>query len=55
MARRSPHFAIPALMVLLAASGCGDAEIARYPVTGTVLVDNKPAEGAMVIFCPTSG
>jgi hypothetical protein len=32
--------------------GCGDGRIDTYPVTGTVLVDGRPAEKAMVIFCP---
>jgi hypothetical protein len=36
-------------------AGCGDGKIARYPVQGTVNVDGKPASGAIVIFCPTSG
>jgi hypothetical protein len=38
--------------VLLAIAGCGDDRIARYPVTGSVTIDGKPAEGAMIIFCP---
>jgi hypothetical protein len=38
-----------------ALSGCGDGKLPLYPVTGTVLVDSKPAEGAMVIFCPVEG
>jgi hypothetical protein len=37
---------------LLALSGCGDGKLPLCPVTGSVLVDGKPAEGAMVIFCP---
>jgi hypothetical protein len=39
---------------LLAVAGCGGGQIATYPVVGTVLVDGRPAEGAMVIFVPTS-
>ena len=35
--------------------GCGDGKLPLYPVTGSVLVDGKPAEGAMVIFCPVEG
>ena len=35
--------------------GCGEGKIARYPVTGTVLVDGKPYEGARVMFCPEGG
>jgi hypothetical protein len=34
-------------------SGCGDGRVARYPVFGAVHVDGQPAEGAIVIFCPT--
>jgi hypothetical protein len=43
------------ILSLVSASGCGDGELATYSVTGAVNVDNKPAEGAMVIFCPTEG
>ena len=52
-------FAYAQLPLLLAAvatlAGCGDGKIARYPVSGQVLVDGAPAQGAMVIFCPTEG
>lgn len=41
--------------VLVALAGCGDGKIARYPVTGSVTIDGKPAEGVMVIFCPVGG
>jgi hypothetical protein len=41
--------------LFLSLSGCGDGKLPLYPVTGTVLVDSKPAEGAMVIFCPVEG
>jgi hypothetical protein len=40
------------LLVLLVTIGCGGGKLKTYPVTGTVLVDGKPADGAMVIFCP---
>jgi hypothetical protein len=44
------------LGAILSLVGCGgDGKIARYPVTGTVLVDSKPAEGVMLIFCPVDG
>jgi hypothetical protein len=33
-------------------TGCGDGKLPLYPVTGTIMVDGKPADGAMVIFCP---
>lgn len=39
---------------LLIVAGCGDGRIDTYPVIGTVKVDGKPAEGAMVIFVPNS-
>ncbi|MEX0643322.1 MAG: hypothetical protein WD468_11505 [Pirellulales bacterium] len=41
--------------MLIASIGCGDGKIGRYPVSGTVLVDGKPADGATVYFCPTGG
>jgi hypothetical protein len=37
---------------VLAVTGCGDGKIARYPVSGSVQVDGRPAEGAIVVFCP---
>ncbi len=40
------------LAILVALAGCGDGKIARYKVSGTVNVDGKPAEGALVVFCP---
>jgi hypothetical protein len=44
------------LIGLTLLSGCGgDGKIARYPVAGTVLVDGKPAEGVVIVFCPVSG
>jgi hypothetical protein len=39
------------LMSLILA-GCGDGRIATYPVNGTVNVNGRPAEGAIVVFCP---
>src|SRR3954451_14509686 len=39
---------------LLVGAGC-DKKMARYPVHGSVLIDGKPAENAMVIFCPVGG
>ena len=33
-------------------SGCGDGRIATYEVNGQVSVNGRPAEGAIVIFCP---
>jgi hypothetical protein len=46
--------AVFALFWLTTLVGCGDGNIDTYPVAGTVMVDNKPADGAMVIFVPTS-
>ncbi len=43
-----------AALSLVATGGCGDGKISRYPVTGTVMVDGTPAEGAQVVFCPAS-
>jgi len=43
------------LTCLLVFTGCGDDRVARYPVSGQVLVDGKPAQGAIVIFCPVQG
>lgn len=40
------------LVSLPAVLGCDDGRVARYPVSGTVLVDGQPAAGAIVIFCP---
>jgi len=37
---------------LLTLAGCDDGRIATYPVTGAVVVDGRPAEGAIVVFCP---
>jgi hypothetical protein len=44
--------ALPLSAGLIALAGCGEAKLPLYPVTGTVLVDGKPAAGARVIFCP---
>jgi hypothetical protein len=39
---------------VVVAAGCGKAKLPRYPVHGSVNVDGRPAEGAMVIFCPVT-
>jgi|SRR4051812_154645 hypothetical protein len=44
-----------ALMGLTALAGCGEKGIARYPVHGAVHIDNAPADGVMVVFCPVGG
>lgn len=41
--------------LVAATTGCGDGKIKRYPVTGSVLVGGKPAEGARVVFIPVGG
>jgi len=33
-------------------AGCGDGKLPLYTVTGTILVDGQPADGAMIILCP---
>jgi len=43
------------LGVLLPLSGCGDGKLVAYPVTGTLLVDGRPAEGAVVTLIPING
>jgi hypothetical protein len=43
------------LTCVAVSAGCGDGKIATYPVTGTVQVDGKPAEGVVVVFCPAEG
>jgi hypothetical protein len=48
------HAAGLCFLGLLTLAGCG-GRIPLYPVTGKILVDGKPAPGAMVIFCPISG
>lgn len=40
-----------AAVVIVATIGCDD-EPSRYPVTGKVLVDRKPASGVYVVFNP---
>ncbi len=48
--RRTVILSSCALCLLV--SGCGNPGIGTIPVEGTVLVDGKPIEGAMVIFHP---
>jgi len=35
--------------------GCGDGRLPRSPVSGRVLVDGKPAGGAIVVLHPVAG
>jgi hypothetical protein len=37
---------------ILAIVGCGDGRIPTYEVNGQVNVNGRPAEGAIVVFCP---
>lgn len=39
-----------AMPALLFAAGCGSNTLTVYPVTGTVTFENKPVEGAQVLF-----
>lgn len=49
-----PRLGLAFLTATLAslAAGCGTKETPRYPVTGKVLFEGKPAEHAMVVFHP---
>ena len=38
--------------LLASSAGCGDGRVKTYPAAGQILVDGKPADGAMVVFCP---
>jgi hypothetical protein len=51
------HWVFSYLLVagLMPLCGCGKGQLAAYPVTGTVLVDGRPAEGAIVTFVPVEG
>jgi hypothetical protein len=40
--------------ILLIISGCGRGRIPTYAVSGTVNVDARPADGAIIIFCPAT-
>lgn len=44
-----------ALIGFIVLAGCGEKGIARYPVHGAVHIDNAPADGVMVVFCPVGG
>jgi hypothetical protein len=45
---------LPVVALAVALAGCGDGRLKRYPVTGSVVIDGKPAEGAIVAFCPVN-
>jgi hypothetical protein len=38
--------------LLASSAGCSDGRVKTYPAAGQVLVDGKPAGGAVVVFCP---
>ncbi len=42
------------LATLLLASGCGAPAVTRYPISGTVMVDGKPAERVLVQLTSTA-
>ena len=44
-----------AIVCLVCAVGCGDGKMKRYPITGTVNVDGKPAAGVQLLFAPVDG
>lgn len=44
-------FLIP-LPVVFLATGCGDGRVATAPVSGQVLVDGRPAGGAVIVLHP---
>lgn len=51
-----PFRLVPAVAILTAALvGCGKAGPSLVPVKGTITVDGKPAEGAVLIFHPIGG
>ncbi|MGL4941756.1 MAG: carboxypeptidase-like regulatory domain-containing protein [Thermoguttaceae bacterium] len=41
-------------LLLACAGGCGERGVALYDCTGTVTLDGKPVDGAMVCFVNTS-
>jgi len=41
--------------LLVIATGCGDGRVKCYPVSGSVTVKGKPAEGAELVFHPDAG
>ena len=45
----------PALVLALGVASCGPSGPELHPVTGTVLLDGQPADGATVVFHPVGG
>ena len=50
-----PVFATPFILSLLFLTGCGGSGPEIGHVTGTVTLDGRPVEGAMLFFEPTTG
>lgn len=54
-----PSISLPVLLlaafIMTATSGCGDGRVLTAPVSGRVLVDGKPAAGAVVVLHPAEG
>jgi len=48
-------FACLLILLVAATSGCGPAGPTLVPAKGTINVDGKPADGAMLIFHPVGG
>jgi hypothetical protein len=49
----APTIAMATALVMLI--GCGDGRLRRSPVSGRVMVDGKPAGGAIVVLHPVAG
>jgi hypothetical protein len=44
-----------AMATMIVAMGCGDGRPTRWPVTGSVRINGRPAEGALVVLHPVPG
>lgn len=51
----SQFFRIAAAVGFLVISGCGGGDVGRVPITGTVVLDGAPLDGATVAFIGDSG
>lgn len=51
----SPLACLVILLVASTSGGCGPAGPTLVPAKGTITVDGKPADGAMLIFHPVGG
>jgi hypothetical protein len=43
---------VPAILAAVLATGCGDGRVPTAPVSGSILVDGKPAVGAVIVLHP---